>query len=479
MTVSLRLRLALTLLLPLSACTKAAQSAAPRMATAAQVAPAPPLTAPAAPSPAAPALPAGVPDSATGRQLVWVLAAIAHPPSAADAAPHFAESFVAQVPLSQVAALFAQLSQQLPPLTIEHVEESADGQLVAVVRSGNPQAQGAKVKLSLRVEAVAPQRLTGLLLRPVADAPPATSWDDVHARLRAVAPNVSFLAADISGGQCRARSAIEPQKILALGSTFKLYILEALARQIAAGQHSWDELITIDEAKKSLPSGELQDAPAGKTFTVRQVAEKMISISDNTATDHLLAFVGRAAVEAAVKASGHSAPARMIPFLSTRELFALKLATTPAELTAYAHADVAHKRKLLSTFAARDLHEALKSAAGWEKPRQIDSLEYFASPDDLCKLMASLAAHAQVPATAPVKAILSLNPGIVDDTGAYEYIGYKGGSEPGVLNLTWLLRRKGDDHWLFVSAGFNDRDHAIDETKGVFAATAARDYLAK
>ena len=69
----------------------------------------------------------------------------------------------------------------------------------------------------------------------------------------------------------------------------------------------------------------MRDEAAGKTFTLREFAEKMISVSDNTATDHLLAFVGRQAVEETVKASGNAAAARNVPFLSTRDVFALKL----------------------------------------------------------------------------------------------------------------------------------------------------------
>ena len=45
---------------------------------------------------------------------------------------------------------------------------------------------------------------------------------------------------------------------------------------------------------------------------------------------------------------------------------------------------------------------------------------------------------ARRPATAPVLDVLAINPGIADATGAFAYIGYKGGSEPGVLNLTYV-----------------------------------------
>ncbi len=436
--------------------------------------------------PAVVVLPADVPDSPAGHQLAWVLASLTHPPSEAEVAPHFTSEFAAQVPPANIVSAFAQFASQLPSLTVDHVQPGhTPDRLVVVVSSEKPGSDaggGVKMRIALAVEEAEPHRIVGLTFRPLVEGPevkPLGSWDEVQGALRTVAPAVSFMAAEVAGGKCVALSSLEPKKQLAVGSTFKLYILYALAKQIAAGKHKWDDAIAIEDAKKSLPSGEMRSELAGKTFTVREFAEKMISVSDNTATDHLLAFVGRTAVEDAVKASGNATPAREVPFLSTRDLFSLKLLVSPDELHAYVAADVAHKRKLLESFEQRDLSTAPADPHGWSKPRMIDSLEWFASPEDLCKLMVALKTRADAPATAPVGAILTMNPGIPDETGSYKYIAFKGGSEPGVLNLTWLLQRKGDDRWLFLSTEFNDPTAAIDEAKAIAATSAARNFLAK
>jgi NADPH-dependent 2,4-dienoyl-CoA reductase/sulfur reductase-like enzyme len=50
----------------------------------------------------------------------------------------------------------------------------------------------------------------------------------------------------------------------------------------------------------------------------------------------------------------------------------------------------------------------------------VDAVEWFASPDDLCKLMVALKARIDAPATAPVGEILSKNPGLPDETGAFK-----------------------------------------------------------
>jgi beta-lactamase class A len=290
---------------------------------------------------------------------------------------------------------------------------------------------------------------------------------------------VNLLAAEIDGKKCVPLASLDPKKPLALGSAFKLYILDALAAQIAAGKHGWDDPVAIQDAYKSLPSGDMRNEPAGKTFSVRHFAEQMISVSDNTATDHLLAFVGRGAVEDAVRASGHATPPHLVPFLSTREMFALKLLASPDDRTAYVAADVAHKRKLLDAYDRRDPLEMLARAGSFTTPIMIDSIEWPASPDDLCKLIVGLKARADAPATAPVGSILSINPGIPDDRKQYSYLGYKGGSEPGVLNLTWLLQRARDQKWVFLTVGFNDTSGPLDESKAIAAAATAREFLGR
>jgi hypothetical protein len=416
-----------------------------------------------------------VPDTPVGHQLAWVLASMNSVPSEADIAPHFSSVFLEHVPVAKLVETGGRIAQGAPYVleTVTPVPGS-DRALVAKVRSR--QGQAFNVRLALGSEG---DKIEGLLIRPHVDPKVAASWDEVTETLRAVAPSVNFLAAEIDGTKCVPLSSLDPQKPLALGSTFKLYVLDALATQIAAGKHTWDETLAIDDAHKSLPSGKMRDLPAGTTFTVRHFAEQMISVSDNTATDHVIAFVGRGAVESAVKASGHASASRLTPFLSTRDMFALKLLASPDERSAYVAADVMHKRKLLDAYGARDPAEMMAHASALQAPIMIDSLEWFASPEDLCKVMVDLHARAGETATAPVGAILSMNPGIPDEKKQYGYIGFKGGSEPGVLNLSFVLQRARDSKWLFLTVGFNDTSAPIDEPKAIAAGITAREFLGR
>ncbi|HEY5219044.1 MAG TPA: hypothetical protein VIJ16_04505, partial [Gemmatimonadaceae bacterium] len=64
--------------------------------------------------------------------------------------------------------------------------------------------------------------------------------------------------------------------------------------------------------------------------------------------------------------------------------------------------------------------------------------------------------------TAPARAILAVNPGLNLSGGEWTYVGYKGGSEPGVLDLTLLLWHR-SGAWYIVSATWNDPARVVDE----------------
>ena len=61
-----------------------------------------------------------------------------------------------------------------------------------------------------------------------------------------------------------------------------------------------------------------------------------------------------------------------------------------------------------------------------------------------------------------VRSILALNPGIPFAPATWRYIAFKGGSEPGVLSLTWYLERA-DGRAFVLSIAVNDAKHPIDE----------------
>lgn len=277
-------------------------------------------------------------------------------------------------------------------------------------------------------------------------------------------------------GACTPLHGASSDERLALGSAFKLYVLAELSRQVEAGTLGWDTAITVRDELKSLPSGQLQDVPAGTELTALQVATPMIAISDNTAADHLIDRLGRENVEAALSAFGHGAPEINTPFLSTREFFLFKLAVSDADATSYLAGDVPAKRAFLGTLAGQAPN--LSAAAEWVAPRRVESIEWFASANELCQLMAALDVRSEQPGLEPIAEVLSRNPGLPIDADAFPFIGFKGGSEPGVLELTWLVHARSGSRY-FVSIDLNDPSAPIaDETQALRTALGIFDLLA-
>jgi beta-lactamase class A len=427
------------------------------------------------PPPSAAASPT-IPDTPAGRRLQWFLTLVNDQGGRldeTDAAAHFSAPFLASVPPKTLVTVMAQMSQGMAPLGLVALDARTATSLVATVTS-----QQGPLEVHVAVGAEPPHRFDGLLLRPPTSAiEPPSSWDAAKARLQAAAPRVQLLAATLGTDTCQPMQSLAADEPLAIGSTFKLYVLLAVTQAVVDGALAWDTPILVRDEHKSLPTGTLQNVAAGTTVPLEQVARQMISISDNTATDHLLYRVGRDAVERAMTRAGHRAPALNQPFLATREMFLLKLGATDELVRYLAMSRRQRRRHLDKTLAART--PTLDGAAAWTTPRHIDTLEWFASADDLCRAMLALRRTAEAPGdrARPLLAILAENPGVPVAAEHYTYVGFKGGSEPGVMNLTWLLQKRNGD-WVFLTVGANHDQVAVDEAEVIAIATGALLLLA-
>ena len=423
-------------------------------------------------------VPAGAlvpPDTAAGRQLAWLLELLNERGGIVDEAElreHFSDSFLQAVPVPQLQQTFVEIASDAPFALLQLPPDGTETSLSALVDAG-----GIPVVIFISLE-TATGRIGGLLFQavPELEGDRPTTWQAVDTSVAALATRTNYLVARVEGGRCESLHGTSSDTRLALGSTFKLYVLAELARQIEAGTLGWNDPIVVQDALDSLPSGELQDVPEGTEVPVVDVATGMISISDNTATDHLIDRLGRENIEANLSRVGHGAPELNIPFLSTRELFLFKLALTDADVETYLASDVDARRAVLSGLAGQV--PDLASVGTWAEPRRIDQIEWFASASELCTVMASLDTLADQPALDPLHTVLSTNPGAPLDPVAYPYVAFKGGSEPGVLNLTWLVHDAAGARY-FVSIGLNDDiDPLTDTTPPLVTALGIFDLLA-
>jgi len=431
-------------------------------------------TSPRAPAPSGPTTAAAsmgpakvvvLPDTAAGTQLRWLIGALARLPlSGAQVRAHFDAAFLAQVG----AAGLNQALQAAVSIKLLSIQVSEPSTLVATVSTGGAVSR-AQVWLTVDRRGL----VSYLRISPASTGPPPGTWADVDSVLRLVAPQVRLLVADVSKGSCQPVHSIDPTTPAPLAAAFKLYVLDAVGNAVASGKIRWNQPLTVTARLKSLPADELQTEPDGTRVSVHDTAAKMIYLSDNTATDMLINLVGRPAVEAALTATGMANPGLDRPFLTTREIFVLKLDQWPALAKRYIAADEASRRALLASTVDRAPLPAVAAAGTWIGPRDINSLEYFASATDICRAYTSLAALARRPGLSPIGQMLSVNDdGLQLDPAQWKTTWFKGGSEPGVLTLAFLAATR-TGHSYVVTVLAENPSQPIDQAMAIPAILSA------
>jgi len=379
----------------------------------------------------------------------------------------FSEEFRQQVPFdSGFQPVLDQFRPDGPYNVVDRNGDMTSGE--AVIES----AGGTRARILAELDEG--NRFSGLVIKPAEepalDEPPETI-EESFSRLAGMG-TLRALAAEVVDGECRVVEEVGASEPGPIGSTFKLYVLAALAEAVQNEDVSWDDEIVIMDELKSVPTGVLQDRPAGTSVTVLEAAELMISISDNTATDHLIDLLGRETVEAALAEYGNTSPELNTPLLNTRELTALKVGPASGLSIQWLDGGEAARRSILAQIS--DITPGDLPLQEWIDPIQPDQLEWFATPEDLCTLAVRLGELAgSVP---EIDDILSTNPGVPADVGTWDTIWFKGGSEPGLL-AAWFVTRSQGRTYLTTGAVVNP-DEAVDIEEAMLLFASARDLLA-
>lgn len=383
--------------------------------------------------------------------------------SSADYDELLADGFKAQVPFAMFDQITNVVRQEGPWELVETQSESAT-EAVYLIEN----LSGARATIAVQTAA---GQINALLVQ---NQEPAISEPASAEEALAVigeAGSAAFVAAEVlssgvsSEPQCQVVNEQDATTAMPIGSVFKLVVLAAVVDAVNDNTLAWLDDVEIREELDSYPSGVIQDVPAGEVRTVRELAELMISISDNTATDHLIDLVGREQVEAAQARWGLSTELNT-PFLSTRELFHLKL--DEERRNDYLQGDVPARRAILTELANQPL-PPIEATVSWSEPVEVETLEWFASPLELCALLARLYQVDEA------REILQINPGV--PSPLWQTIGFKGGSEPGVLTGAWIMTDDQERTWVFAGSVWNATT-AFDEDPVVLALAKLRDELA-
>ena len=381
---------------------------------------------------------------------------------------YFDAAFQKAVPKEKFDAITASLIAQYgQPISVEKAT-STNG------RSGTVQLRFERGvgTLSLEVGAGPDEKVFGLVFTNFEMA--NDSFDKIAAEFAALPGNTGFLVAELDGGTIRPLAAAHADTQFAVGSTIKLYILDELAAQIAAGTRKWSDVAPLSHL--SFSSAGTANWPKGTPVTLQTLANWMISVSDNGATDTLIHLLGRDAIEARMKSAGHSDPSRNIPLLTTVEAFALKGNNFNDLRPLFIEGDDTAQRKLIEDNRTRLTLANVDGVSFTAGPRFIDSLEWFASPDDIARLMVDLRARQ----SKTLLDAMAINNGVGPVAAAdWSYLGYKGGSENGVLSMSLLGQRKSDGKWFVVTASWNNRQANVETSAFVGLVTRLLALAAK
>jgi beta-lactamase class A len=416
--------------------------------------------------------PVAIPDTVVGEHVSWAIDALNRD---VEVTPESVEerldpAMLDAVTGEQLVDIVDQLGAGRPWVPTSY--DGTDTQATATIESDS---QGS---LDLQASVDGDGLISGLLFTPTpADRTPAADWDELEENVAALDAPTSLQVTDVSRGEPGdVVLSVGDEGAKPLGSIFKLYVLGAVVTAVSDGRLSWDDELEITPDLKSLPSGELQDEEDGTTVSVREAAQKMIEISDNTATDMLMAAVGRESVERALVDMGHSEPALNMPFPSTRALFQIGWGDDGALRGPWRDGSAEERTAILEALPggpveveAADLVDAV-----WA-----DGIDWFASPDDLVAAHLALQALAETEAGEPVRDILSANPGFAPTVvEGWDHVAFKGGSSVGVLAGSWYVEAGDEAYVISLQSSTEDPALLVDQALYFGQAEDAMNLLA-
>jgi hypothetical protein len=304
-------------------------------------------------------------------------------------------------------------------------------------------------------------------------APSKGDWDAFGDNLQELGGDVTFAAYELvqkDKADLRSEWIMMPlaskdeDTAMAINAAGSLYVLGALVEDIAAGTITWNEQLPIHDDLKSLPSGRMQLEEVGATFPVSRYAQLMMTITDNTATDHLMARLGRQRIER--YANQHSDLVNLnTPFLTTAEFFKLKLSADDLLREQFAKGDNDAQRTMLGiTGEVAGLPLNMDALREWGDPTFIQHIGWFATARQCCKLMTELRRAELQPGMEPLGEALRGNPGLGLPVDTWPTVIFKGGQEPGVQSGVWMLERK-DGRWFVMTVLWNNRKVGLSNEK--------------
>lgn len=228
---------------------------------------------------------------------------------------------------------------------------------------------------------------------------------------------------------------------LNVASSFKLFVLKALYENITnTVGGSWDTQVAVRDEWKSLPSGILHTKPAGTVYTLKQLADLMISISDNTATDHIINYLGRDYVESFLPEMYER------PLVKTGDMFKLRYLISDSDLNLYLAMSESEKRTYLdTTIYGRSISEININNIDWT--HNLDKRKQIGWTFNATEMFTILNETKSISST-------QINPGFANPN-LWKTIAYKGGGDVGIYSLCEMMENSEGTWCGYIMIGNN------------------------
>jgi hypothetical protein len=223
---------------------------------------------------------------------------------------------------------------------------------------------------------------------------------------------------------------------MAVGSTFKLFVLHALIEKINIEPGiTWATIYPVQDKYKSLFPGGITNIANGTLLDLKTYADFMINISDNSATDHVINFLGRSFVE------GYLPSGYQLPLLTTAEMFKLKYLINDGALDSYVLMNETEKRTYLdTTIADLDVND-IKPNTDWTHHIEVrKEIEWFFNITEIYDIQKLTKDYAST----------QMNWGLAWIGMEWAMVSYKGGSDMGVYAMAHALEAT-NGTWFYVT----------------------------
>lgn len=380
----------------------------------------------------------------------------------------FAPNFLEAVPAARLDEIINGTAAQYGnPIAIQSIQSTDRNSAIIKL-----QFEKAVATIKMAINPIRPNKVSLLLIEGFEVA--GDNYDAIKREISALPGKAGFAIHRLTNGNAPiVQYQLNGNDHFAIASTFKLYILAELAAQIQNGQRRWTDVAPL--SPKSTTLGGTENWPEGSPLSLQTLATLMISISDNNATDALIAFLGRSNIEARIRQIGHSDIDRITPLLTTAELFSLKMSANDRLRKNFLRSSEREQQNLLVQNARNLTINNYNSAEFGRGPLHINDIEWFASTADIARVM-NILRRSPDPV---VRNILAINSGIgTADARKWNYLGYKGGSEPGVISLSFVVQSR-QGQWYSVSGSWNNPRREVDQNRFVAIMTRALNILAR